>query len=196
MKDINSGKELISKVKSFLKNYDFEIIATEVKSELTRFAESYIHQNVAETNLNLTVKIINENKIGAVQMNSIDEPTISKNIEKAIEVTKITPKLDYHYRLLTPQSYKIKSKHSKDTANFTPLNRAQLVSQLIKEVNKRGYEAAGAFKTEESTLLVANSEGVFAFDRGTKVDFNCVITRDNILIVLSPEIILLPILHL
>jgi len=112
-------------------------------------------------------------------MNSIDEPTISKNIEKAIEVTKITPKLDYHYRLLTPQSYRIKSKHSKDTANFTPLNRAQLVKQLIKEVNKRGYEAAGAFKTEESTLLVANSEGVFAFDRGTKVDFNCVITRDN-----------------
>jgi len=179
MKDINFGKELVYKVKNILKNYDFEIIASENKSELTRFAESYIHQNVAEADLNLIVKIINENRIGAVQMNSIDEATISKNIEKAIEVTKITPKLDYHYCLLTPQSYKIKSKYSKDTANFTPLNRAQLVKQLIKEVNQRGYEAAGAFKTEESTLLVANSEGVFAFDRGTKVDFNCVITRDN-----------------
>jgi predicted Zn-dependent protease len=102
-----------------------------------------------------------------------------ENIEKAIKVTKITPKLDYHYRLLTPQLYKIKSRYSKDTANFSPLKRAQLVSQLIKEVNKSGYEAAGAFETGESTLLVANSEGVFAFDRGTKVDFNCVITRDN-----------------
>ncbi|MBA7537991.1 hypothetical protein ES705_30264 [subsurface metagenome] len=112
-------------------------------------------------------------------MNSIDDQTISKNIEKAIEVTKITPKLDHHYRLLKPQSYKIKSKYSEQTANFTPLNRAQLVSQLIKEVNKKEYEAAGAFKTEESTILVANSEGVFAFDQGTKVDFNCVITRDN-----------------
>ncbi len=179
MKDINSGKELVNKVKNILKNYDFEIIASREKSELTRFAESYIHQNVAEADLNLTVKIINENRIGAVQMNSIDEATISKNIEKAIEVTKVTPKLDYHYQLLTPQSYKIKSKYSKVTADFTPLNRAQLVKQLIKEVNKRGYEAAGAFKTEESTLLVANSKGVFAFDRGTKVDFNCVITRDN-----------------
>ncbi|GAJ06317.1 unnamed protein product, partial [marine sediment metagenome] len=139
----------------------------------------HIHQNVAETNLNLTVKIINEDRIGAVEMNSINEHTISKNIEKAIEVTKVTPKLDYHYQLLKPQSYKLKSKHSNKTANFTPLNRAQLVKQLIKEVNKRGHEAAGAFKTEESTLLVANSEGVFAFDRGTKVDFNCVITRDN-----------------
>jgi predicted Zn-dependent protease len=179
MKDINFGKELVNKVKSFTKNYDFEIVATEVKSELTRFAESYIHQNVAETNLNLIVKVINEDRIGAVEMNSIDDHVISKNIEKAIEVTKITPKLDYHYRLVTPQSYKIKSKYSEQTANFTPLNRAQLVSQLIKEVNKKGYEAAGAFKTEESTILVANSEGVFAFDQGTKVDFNCVITRDN-----------------
>jgi len=179
VKDINSGKKLVNKVKNILKNYDFEVIASEGRSELTRFAESYIHQNVAETDLNLTVKIINEDRIGAVQMNSIDELTISKNIEKAIEVTKITPKLDYHYQLLKPQSYKIKSKYSEQTANFTPLNRAQLVSQLIKEVNKKGYKAAGAFKTEESTLLVANSEGVFAFDRGTKVDFNCVITRDN-----------------
>jgi len=179
MKDINSGKELVNKVKNILKNYDFEIIASGGKSELTRFAESYIHQNVAETDLNLSVKIINENRIGAIKMNSIDEPAISENIKKAIKVTKITPKLDYHYCLLTPQSYKIKSKYSKDTANFTPLDRAQLVKQLIKEVNQRGYEAAGAFKTEEFTLLVANSEGVFAFDRGTKVDFNCVITRDN-----------------
>lgn len=179
MIDINSGKELVNKVKNILKNYDFEIIALEGKSELTRFAESYIHQNVAETNLNLTVKVINEDRIGAVEMNSIDGHTILKNIEKAIEVTKITPRLDYHYQLLKPQSYKIKSKYSKDTANFTPLNRAQLVSQLIKEVNKREYEAAGAFKTEESALMVANSEGVFVFDRETKVDFNCVITRDN-----------------
>ncbi len=179
MKDINSEKELVNKIKSFLKNYNFEIIVAETKSELTRFAESYIHQNVAESNLDLIVKVINKDRIGVVEMNSIDDHTISKNIEKAIEIIKISPKLDYHYRLLTPQSYKIKSKYSKDTANFTPLNRAQLVKQLIKEVNKREYEAAGAFKTEESTLLVANSEGVFAFDRGTKVDFNCVITRDN-----------------
>ncbi len=179
MKDINSGKGLVNKIKSFLKNYDFEIIAAETKSELTRFAESYIHQNVAESNLNLTVKVINEDRIGTVEMNSVDDHTISKNIEKVVEIVKITPKLDYHYLLLTPQLYKIGSKYSEQTANFTPLNRAQLVSQLIKKVNKRGYEAAGAFKTEVSTLLVANSEGVFAFDRGTKVDFNCVITRDN-----------------
>lgn len=116
MKDINSGKGLVNKVKNILKNYDFEIIAVETKSELTRFAESYIHQNVAETNLNLTVKVINEDRIGAVEMNSIDDHTISKNIEKAIEVTKITPKLDYHYQLLKPQSYKIKSKYSEQTA--------------------------------------------------------------------------------
>lgn len=179
MKDKNFGKELVEKIKSFLKNYNFEIITAETESELTRFAESYIHQNVAETNFDLIVKVINKDRIGVVKMNSIDDHTISENIEKAIEIAKISPKLDYHYRLVKPQVYKIKSKFSEQTANFTPLNRAQLVNQLIEEVNRREYEAAGAFKTEATTLLVANSEGVFAFDRGTKVDFNCVITRDN-----------------
>ncbi len=179
MKDINFGKELVEKIRGFLKNYNFEIITTETKSELTRFAESYIHQNVAETNFDLTIKVINKNRIGIVEMNSIDDHTVSENIEKAIEIAKISPKLDYHYRLVKPQVYKIKSKFSEQIANFTPLNRAQLVNQLIEEVNRREYEAAGAFKTEATTLLVANSEGVFAFDRETKVDFNCVITRDN-----------------
>jgi len=34
MKDINFGKELVNKVKNILKNYDFEIIASEVKVSL------------------------------------------------------------------------------------------------------------------------------------------------------------------
>lgn len=179
MKDINFWRELVKRIKTYLKKNDFEVVVIENNSELTRFAQSYIHQNVAETDLDLTLKVINEDRISIVKVNSIDEQVLSKNIEKAIELAKISPKLDYHYQLVKPQLYKIKSKYSEKTANFTPLKRAHLINHLIKEVNREGYEAAGAFETEETTLLVANSEGVFAFDQGTKVDFNCVITKDN-----------------
>lgn len=179
MKDINFWRELVKRIKTYLKKNDFEVVVIENNSELTRFAQSYIHQNVAETDLDLTLKVINEDRISIVKVNSIDEQVLSKNIEKAIELAKISPKLDYHYQLVKPQLYKIKSKYSEKTANFTPLKRAHLINHLIKEVNREGYEAAGAFETEETTLLVANSEGVFAFDQGTKVDFNCVVTKDN-----------------
>jgi predicted Zn-dependent protease len=179
MKDINFWRELVKRIKTYLKKNDFEVVVIENNSELTRFAQSYIHQNVAETDLGLTLKVINEDRISMVEVNSIDEQVLSKNIEKAIQLARISPKLDYHYQLVKPQLYKIKSKYSEKTANFTPLKRARLINYLIKEVNREGYEAAGAFKTEETTLLVANSEGVFAFDQGTKVDFNGVITKDN-----------------
>lgn len=179
MKDINFWRELVKRIKTYLKKNDFEVVVIENNSELTRFAQSYIHQNVAETDLDLTLKVINEDRISIVEVNSIDEQVLSKNVEKAIELAKISPKLDYHYQLVKPQLYKIKSKYSEKTANFTPLKRAHLINHLIKEVNREGYEAAGAFETEETTLLVANSEGVFAFDQGTKVDFNCVVTKDN-----------------
>ncbi|MGB2782742.1 MAG: TldD/PmbA family protein [Atribacterota bacterium] len=179
MRDINSGKELVEKISGFIKDYDFEIVAVENRSELTRFAESYIHQNVAETNLGLVVKIINEDRIGMATMNCIDDHSLSQNIQKVIEITKISPKLDYNYRLVPPQRYTLECKFSQKTAQFTPLARAQLINQLVKKVHQSKYNAAGAFTTEVNTLLVANSEGVFAFDRGTKVEFNCVITKKN-----------------
>lgn len=179
MRDINSGKKLVEKVSAFLKDFDYEIVAVENRSALTRFAESYIHQNVAETNLKLVIKIIDKDKIGMVTMNSIDDHTLSQNIQKAIEITKMSPKLDYGYRLVPAQRYTLKCKYSPKTAQFTPSKRAQLISQLVKKAQQRKYDTAGAFSTEENTLLVANSEGVFAFDQGTRVEFNCVITRNN-----------------
>jgi predicted Zn-dependent protease len=151
----------------------------ENNSELTRFAQSYIHQNVAETNLSLTIKVINQDRVSMVKMNSIDEPVLSKGIERAIELSKIIPKLDYHYHLVKPQVYKIKSKFLEKTANFTPLDRAQQIIRLIKKIDKKEYNASGALNTEIETIMIANSEGVFAFDQGTKADFNCVISRDN-----------------
>jgi predicted Zn-dependent protease len=136
MKDINFWRELVKRIKTYLKKNDFEVVVIENNSELTRFAQSYIHQNVAETDLDLTLKVINEDRISMVEVNSIDEQVLSKNIEKAIELAKVSPKLDYHYQLVKPQLYKIKSKYSEKTANFTPLKRARLINHLIKEVNR------------------------------------------------------------
>jgi len=179
MKGINFWKDFIDKIKKDFKGIDFEIVAIENNNELTRFAQSYIHQNVAETNLNLTLKVINQDRVSMVKMNSIDKPVFSEGIERAIELSKIIPKLDYHYHLVKPQVYKIKSKFSEKTSNFTPLDRAQQIIRLIKKVDKKEYNASGALNTEIETIMIANSEGVFAFDQGTRVDFNCVIARDN-----------------
>ncbi len=177
MREVNFWKELVHKIESYVEGNAFEMVAVENNSELTRFARSYIHQNVAEKNLKLTIKVINDDKFGIVTMNDTDEDVLAYNIKRANDIAKISPKLDYHYELVKPQSYKIKDKYFEKTANFTPMDRAHLVKRLINEVDKEGYEAAGAFETGTQTIAVANSEGVFAFDRGTNVDFNCVITK-------------------
>ncbi len=180
MMELEKGKKLIKKIKEKIRpDYDFEVILSEERFELTRFAESYIHQNVAESNLNLTLKAILGNRIGAVQMNSMDDAIISKNLQKAVNIANITPPLDFPYRLVPPQNYTIKGKYSEDTINFSSLDRARLIRQIIRGMNQVGYDAAGAFSSEQITLIVANSQGLFAFDKGTKLDFNCVITRGN-----------------
>ncbi|MEA2021866.1 MAG: TldD/PmbA family protein [Candidatus Caldatribacteriota bacterium] len=179
MKDIYFWENFIEKVKKNFEGLDFEIVAMENNSGLTRFAQSYIHQNVAETNLNLTFKVINKDKVSIVKLNSLDKSELLESIKRAIELSRIMPELDYHYCLVKPQVYKVKGKFSEKTENFTPLDRAQKIIRLIERINQKNYEASGALETGIETIMVANSEGLFAFDRATKVDFNCVITKDH-----------------
>ncbi len=179
MRDQDFWKAFANKIEDRIKGDKFEVVAMETESELTRFARSYIHQNVAETNLKLTIKVINDDKIGIVAMNDTDDETLFNSVKKAKEISEVSPKLDYHYELIEPQSYALKGKYSEKTANCTPMDKAQLVKELIDEISEKGYEAAGAFKTELQTIVVANSKGLFAFDKGTVVDFNCVVTKGN-----------------
>jgi len=179
MKDITFWKNFIKKIKKELKVLDFEMVAIESNSGLTRFTQSYIHQNVAEKNLDLTFKVINKDRISTVKLNTLDESEVKKTVKRAIELSEIMPVLDYHYCLLEPQIYKIKSQFSEKTENFTPLDRAQKIVQLVERIGQKGYESSGALETGIETLIVANSEGVFAFDRKTTVDFNTVITKNN-----------------
>ena len=179
MKNIYFWKSFIKKIKKDFKNLNFEMIASENNTGLTRFAQSTIHQNVAETDLNLTFKVIDKNKISVVKINNLDESVLLKNIERAMELCRIMPELDYPYHQVKPQIYQIKGKYSEETEKFTPFDRARLIKRLVEKANQKGYEASGAFETGAETIVVANSEGLFAFNRETKVDFNSVISKDN-----------------
>ncbi len=180
MIELAQGKELIQKIKEKINpGYDFEVVLTEEKFELTRFAESYIHQNVAESTLHLTLKVIIGDRIGSVRVDNLDKAAIFEGLQKAINIAHIVPPLNFTYRLIPHQNYNIQGKYSKDTANLSPKKKARIVKQIILGVGQEGFKAAGAFSSEQNTMMVGNSKGLFALDKNTKVDFNCVITKDG-----------------
>ena len=179
MKDRFFWKNFIEKISKKFTHLDFEMVALENKTGLTRFAESTIHQNVEESDLELSFKAINGNRMGVVKINSLDDNVLLGSINKAIELSKIMPELDYPYHCVEPQNYYPVNSFFKDTAQLSPMDRSRIIGKMVKKINQMDYDASGALENGMETMVVANSDGVFAFHDKTKVDFNCVINKGN-----------------
>src|SRR5689334_4731366 len=65
-----------------------EVIFFGQTSALTRFANNYIHQNVAEDNTGLTVRMVMGKKIGVANTNDLSDEGLRKVVENAALVTR------------------------------------------------------------------------------------------------------------
>ena len=65
-----------------------EVLVAVKDSGLTRFANSYIHQNVAESNSEVRVRVITGKKIGVAGTNDISEAGLRKVVESAMTIAR------------------------------------------------------------------------------------------------------------
>jgi predicted Zn-dependent protease len=173
------SKELIRQILNYSQADQTEILYFGEDSALTRFANNFIHQNVAERNASVSIRVISGKRIGAASTNRTDEKSLKKVVDKALEIAEAQLE-DPHFRSLpSPAEYAKVDTFVERTAKFTPMERAKAVQPIIAEAQENGVIASGAFSVETSDLIVANSLGVWAEQRRTQSELNLVMTGDN-----------------
>jgi len=145
------------------------------ESYLTRFATNYIHQNVAEKNTNLSVKVIFGKKIGVANTNSLEEEVLKRAVETAAELARVQEENPDFKSLPGPEPILRVNAFDEATAEFTPAQRAQEVKKIIDQARREGFEASGAFSTSRREIAVANSLGVRAYHRATLAHLTTVV---------------------
>lgn len=173
------SKEIIRQILDYSPADQTEILYREEDSALTRFAGNYIHQNVAERNAGVAIRVISGKRIGSVTTNRIDEQSLMAAVDRALKIAKTQQENPHFISLPSPAEYSEADTFVQRTADFTPMQRAEGVQQIIAEAEKNGAIASGAFSIETSDLVVANSLGVWAEQRGTQAELNLVVTGDN-----------------
>ncbi len=153
-----------------------EILLIHGKSALSRFANSAIHQSTNRVDDYLQVRAVVDNKIGVATTNQFDN--LKDTVNKAYEAAKMaSPSKDF---VTLPKDGSIEVdefRFSQKTANFGPIERAAYIEQVIKKAGK--YTAAGIFETSDSTMAIANSNGVFSYQRQTDAQLNTIFYSDN-----------------
>ena len=148
-------------------------------SALTRFANNYIHQNVEQEDVDVRVRAVIGQKIGVASSNVISEEGLTAVAARAYELAKHQRENEDFRSLPAPQPIAKVESYVEATARCGPEERASVVAQICDASTRAGLTAAGAFHTTAQELGIANSLGVYAYNRETQADINTVIMSET-----------------
>lgn len=151
---------------------DVEAMIGAGASALTRFANNRIHQNVAERNSFVSVRVLEDGRTARASTNRLDEASLRSAVEQAAALARLQQPDPDLLPLAEPAECAGPVRLFADTARLTPDARAQAVAEAIEEVARAGQTAAGAYSSGESALALLNSRGAAAYHGESMAHFS------------------------
>lgn len=148
-------------------------------SALTRFANNYIHQNVEQTDVDVRVRAVVGQKIGIASTNEISDEALARVAARALELAEHQRENEDFRSLPGPAPIAPVESYAETTARCGPEERAAVVGQICGASSQAGLTAAGAYHTTVQELSLANSLGIFAYNRETQADINTVVMSET-----------------
>lgn len=148
-------------------------------SGLTRYANSYIHQNVAENNTKIIFRTVTNGKIGIASTNSLRKDDLQRALMNSFMMAqRQRPNPDFKGLPKPGKDKKVKT-FFEPTAVYTPKQRAEVIRKICRQAEKFGITVAGAFSTSSSELAVVNSNGLALYQPSTTAYINLIAISDT-----------------
>jgi predicted Zn-dependent protease len=132
-------------------------------SALTRFANSEIHQNVAETSVSINLRVVIGKRVGVASSDRTDAEGLRRLADRARAIAGVVEELEDWGGLPGPTDVQgVAAAYSPTTAGASPEFRAQAVRAVIGAADDAGVTAYGSFATSLESMAVTNSAGARA----------------------------------
>jgi len=132
-------------------------------ASLTRFANSQIHQNVAETNITVNLRFAVGKRVGVASSGRTDEEGLRRLAANAGAIARVVEELEDWAGLPAPTPIQaLPAAYAPATADASPEVRADGVRAVIAAADTAGVTAYGSFSTSLESTAVANSNGIRA----------------------------------
>ncbi|MCP4582320.1 MAG: TldD/PmbA family protein [candidate division Zixibacteria bacterium] len=148
-------------------------------SGLTRYANSYIHQNVAESNGTIFFRSAVDGKVGVASTNSFRQESLLRAMRNSFEIARFQPPNPDFKGFPKPAKFKKTNTFFEPTAKYTPKQRAEVIRKICKEADKHKVTVAGAFSTSSSEVAVVNTNGIAVYQPLTAASINLVAMSDS-----------------
>jgi PmbA protein len=149
-----------------------ELVLVAHSTDVTRYANSEIHQNVSQRDTLVAVRVAvgHERSGGTARVftNSLEVEDLRQIIEQAVGLAKMqapnplfkslpTPDIGYNRPVDNPPSF------FEATAELSAQERAEAVGRIIDDAASEGHKAFGTYRSSASELAVVSSTGIRSY---------------------------------
>lgn len=134
---------------------DAEVVVSVGRAALTRFANSFIHQNVAEDAAAVSLRVAVDGRVSSSAATAVDADAIARLVDATIDSARLQP-VDEEWPGLSASTAQPAVDHfDEETATSGPEHRASLVRDFIGD----GPRAAGYLDTVGEEVAFASTAG-------------------------------------
>ncbi len=165
-------KTITDKVLNMAKADAVEVSFSGGERSATRYANSTITANLVEHDQQVLITVSYGQKSASTSTHQFDDASLQSAITQAQELAKRRPDNPELMPLVKPpQDYVEVDAAMPQAVNFGPAERARLVKQSVDVCEKHGVLGAGYIPKMHWTDAIANSEGLFAYNRYAEASF-------------------------
>ncbi|WP_421806202.1 TldD/PmbA family protein [Flagellimonas sp.] len=165
------AKKILEKALSFSKADACEINLSGRNSGNIRYARNTVSTAGYQSNQSLVVQSSFGKKVGTATIDEFDDASLEKVVRRAEELAQLSPENPEFMPPLGPQTYDEAITYKESTANITPEYRAEVANSSIVPAAANDVTAAGFLDDSAQFSAMINSNGLFAYNQSTNVDF-------------------------
>lgn len=170
---------VLDRILSTAGSLDMQVILKGENQELTRFAGSEIHQNVASDSIEAEITLHKDGRELKVTTNDFDNESLIKLIKKAGRKLMELPERDNKRNFISEPAELSSDNYFKELEReFNIENRAQKLKKAFGQLDS-ALDAAGSLELNQNFMALGNTEGITRYSRLDQVDFKTVITDQS-----------------
>jgi predicted Zn-dependent protease len=157
-----------------------EVVIQSGTSDLTRFANSTIHQNVEQVMTRVELSVMRDGRVGKALTNQLDTDSIQSLVKRASAACSMATRQNDLLEPAAAAAIQEISAWDEAAAEQGPDQRAEAVRQAAWAAKRYNLKAHGMYESQRETVVYANSAGAFCTHSATGSEFSLTAEGDDV----------------
>ncbi len=179
MLDEAGFKEVSKRIFDISKSNETEVMLASKDESLARFSNNIISQHISSMETDIIIRVLIGQRQGKASTTQYDQESLVKAVKKAEMAASAQREDPSILPLAPPHVYGPIDNYVEKTARISPDEKVSAIKEVIRKTEEKGLKSAGIFSNEDNIVGIANSNGLYAYNRSTSATFSITAMTDD-----------------